>query len=115
MNNSWPRIFQKNEAKSKATSAFARFCFNEEGAAAIEYGLIAALIAVPIILAITMLGVDLFEIFERLSIAIGHEASSIAEGSGAQAAGGVVDDPQTPSDRGEVTRPGGDRGNRVPW
>lgn len=45
----------------------ARFMNDESGATAIEYGLIAALIAVGIIAAATMLGGSLSSLFERIS------------------------------------------------
>ncbi|WP_127751978.1 MULTISPECIES: Flp family type IVb pilin [unclassified Devosia] len=46
---------------------FARFAQDESGATAIEYGLIAALIAVAIIAAATTLGTDLAALFGRIS------------------------------------------------
>jgi pilus assembly protein Flp/PilA len=47
--------------------AVARFLKNEEGATAIEYGLIAGLVALGIILALTALGTDLSQLFNRIS------------------------------------------------
>ena len=48
-----------------------RACFaDREGATAIEYGLIAGLIAVVIIAAVTLLGTDLQTVFNDLSAAI---------------------------------------------
>ncbi|MCT7374361.1 Flp family type IVb pilin [Chelativorans salis] len=44
-----------------------RFARNESGATAIEYGLIAGLIAVVIITAVTTVGTDLTSIFETIS------------------------------------------------
>ena len=44
-----------------------RFRKEEEGATAIEYGLIAGLIAVVIITAVTALGTDLTGLFEGIS------------------------------------------------
>ncbi len=44
-----------------------RFVKDESGATAIEYGLIAALIAVAIIGAATAVGTDLSELFGRIS------------------------------------------------
>jgi pilus assembly protein Flp/PilA len=44
-----------------------RFARDESGATAIEYGLIAALIAVGIIAAATALGGSLSSLFERIS------------------------------------------------
>jgi len=53
------------------TSKFSRFfrCLwkHEEGATAIEYGLIAALIAVIIIAAVTLVGTDLSNMFNQVS------------------------------------------------
>lgn len=46
---------------------FSRFVRDESGATAIEYGLIAALIAVAIITAATALGTDLSALFGRIS------------------------------------------------
>ena len=44
-----------------------RFAADESGATAIEYGLIAALIAVGIIVAATTLGGSLSDLFSRIS------------------------------------------------
>jgi len=49
------------------TNLFARFVKDESGATAIEYGLIAALIAVVCITALTTVGTDLVAIFTRVS------------------------------------------------
>ncbi|MET0865829.1 MAG: Flp family type IVb pilin [Nakamurella sp.] len=49
---------------------FARFAKDESGATAIEYGLIAALIAVGIILAATALGGSLGDLFNDISESI---------------------------------------------
>lgn len=46
---------------------FARFAKDESGATAIEYGLIAALISVGIIVAATTLGGSLSSLFDRIS------------------------------------------------
>lgn len=46
---------------------FSRFVADESGATAIEYGLIAALIAVGIIAAATTLGGSLSDLFSRIS------------------------------------------------
>ena len=46
---------------------FKRFAADESGATAIEYGLIAALIAVGIIAAATTLGGSLSDLFNRIS------------------------------------------------
>jgi pilus assembly protein Flp/PilA len=48
-------------------NVFARFVSDESGATAIEYGLIAALIAVGIIAAATTLGGSLADLFSRIS------------------------------------------------
>lgn len=47
---------------------------NEEGATAIEYGLIAALIAVACIAALTSLGTSLSGTFDRVDSAVGGAA-----------------------------------------
>ncbi|MCZ6743048.1 MAG: Flp family type IVb pilin [Alphaproteobacteria bacterium] len=46
------------------------FCDDESGATAIEYGLIAALIAVVIIAAITVVGTELQDTFTSISDAL---------------------------------------------
>lgn len=51
-------------------STMARFVTNECGATAIEYGLIAALIAVVIIGAVTALGTNLSSTFSTVSTSI---------------------------------------------
>lgn len=47
--------------------AFSRFVKDESGATAIEYGLIAALIAVAIIAGATALGTEISQLFERVA------------------------------------------------
>jgi pilus assembly protein Flp/PilA len=63
---------------------FARFLKNESGATAIEYGLIAALIAVAIIGGATMLGGSLNTKFEDISTTV------------SSAGGAAPETPQTP-------------------
>lgn len=48
-------------------TSFARFVKDESGATAIEYGLIAAGIAVAIIIAVNQVGTDLSDLFGRIS------------------------------------------------
>ncbi|MBB1632547.1 Flp family type IVb pilin [Cupriavidus sp. UME77] len=48
-------------------NALARFLRDEQGATAIEYGLIAGLISLAIIGTVTQLGVDIGALFTRLS------------------------------------------------
>lgn len=50
---------------------FARFAQDESGATAIEYGLIAALISVGIILAATALGTNLGNLFNGIANVLG--------------------------------------------
>lgn len=52
------------------TNLFARFVKDESGATAIEYGLIAALIAVVCIGALTTVGSDLVALFGRVSVGL---------------------------------------------
>ena len=49
---------------------FARFRNDESGATAIEYGLIAGLVAVVIIGAVTLVGADIARIFNEISTAL---------------------------------------------
>jgi pilus assembly protein Flp/PilA len=51
-------------------SLLKRFAKDESGATAIEYGLIAALIAVAIIAAITIVGTQLAILFGKISTAL---------------------------------------------
>jgi pilus assembly protein Flp/PilA len=53
--------------KEPGMNTIARFANDESGATAIEYGLIAALIAVGIIAAATTLGGNLSSLFQRIS------------------------------------------------
>lgn len=56
---------------------FARFAQDESGATAIEYGLIAALISVGIILAATTLGGNLGLLFNNIAGKLGVEAAKV--------------------------------------
>jgi pilus assembly protein Flp/PilA len=49
------------------TNLVTRFANDESGATAIEYGLIAALIAVAIIVAVTAVGTSLSDVFNTIS------------------------------------------------
>lgn len=53
--------------KLKAKKSLARFAREEDGATAIEYGLIAGLIAVAIIVIVTTVGEDLTATFTKIS------------------------------------------------
>ncbi len=55
---------------------FKRFRKNEDGATAIEYGLIAALIAVVIIGALQLLGGNIDEKFREISTAVSGASST---------------------------------------
>ena len=63
-----------------------RFKRDEEGAAALEYGLTAALLAVALILAAGLLGGNLAATFGGVSSSFGTAASSPGFSSGGQAA-----------------------------
>ena len=54
------------------TKFFSQFAQDESGATAIEYGLIAALIAVVIIAGVTALGGNLNTMFSGLSTTVGN-------------------------------------------
>jgi pilus assembly protein Flp/PilA len=58
---------QDDVCKEPGMNTIARFANDESGATAIEYGLIAALIAVGIIAAATTLGTSLSSLFARIS------------------------------------------------
>ena len=58
---------QDDVCKEPGMNTIARFANDESGATAIEYGLIAALIAVGIIAAATTLGTSLSSLFSRIS------------------------------------------------
>lgn len=55
---------------------FARFAQDESGATAIEYGLIAALISVGIIVAVSTLGNNLGTTFNTISDKIGENSTA---------------------------------------
>jgi pilus assembly protein Flp/PilA len=50
--------------------SFVDFIENEDGVSAIEYGLIAALIAVVIIAAVKSVGTNLTKVFEAIALAL---------------------------------------------
>ena len=56
-------------------SLFNRFVADESGATAIEYGLIASLVAVAIITAVTTLGTNIGATFNRVSATMGPAAA----------------------------------------
>ena len=55
---------------------FKKFARNENGATAIEYGLIAGLIAVGIILSVTAVGDTLFGTFNEITTELGGTAAT---------------------------------------
>lgn len=63
-------------------NTIARFVDDESGATAIEYGLIAALIAVGIIAAASALGGSLSSLFQGISTELGTASSGLGEGGG---------------------------------
>ncbi|OYU10894.1 MULTISPECIES: Flp family type IVb pilin [unclassified Limnohabitans] len=54
----------------KIFAAFQSFCADESGATAIEYGLLASLIAVAIIVPVTAVGGALKDVFETLTTSL---------------------------------------------
>lgn len=64
----WGNDMHSGEAKMKN---FMRFLNNKSGATAIEYGLIAALIAVAVITAVTNLGTGASETFQAVADEMG--------------------------------------------
>lgn len=61
---------------------FARFAQDESGATAIEYGLIAALISVVIITAVTLLGNNLTTVFNNIAGALVPPSGGSTGGTG---------------------------------
>ena len=55
---------------------FSRFTKDESGATAIEYGLIAALVSVVIIAAVTLMGDNLTSTFTSIATALGDASST---------------------------------------
>jgi pilus assembly protein Flp/PilA len=64
-----------NPTEEVMKALLTRFVKEEEGATAIEYGLIAALIAVAIILAITAVGTSLTSVFNTVSTKVSGSTS----------------------------------------
>ena len=58
------------KVEASVTKLFSRFVADESGATAIEYGLIAALIAVVIITALTTIGTNLSTKFTTIATAL---------------------------------------------
>ncbi|MRX43316.1 Flp family type IVb pilin [Agromyces kandeliae] len=58
------------KAQAKAVSRIAEIRAKEEGATAVEYGLMVALIAVVIIAAVTLIGTNLDAIFQAVAAAL---------------------------------------------
>ena len=54
-------------------TSLVRVARDEEGATAIEYGLIAGLIAVVIIAVVTLIGTDLFTAFDTIENSLGGD------------------------------------------
>ena len=59
------------QAQTRALARVAAIRENEEGATAVEYGLMVALIAVVIIAAVTLVGTNLDAIFDQIAAALG--------------------------------------------
>ncbi len=56
----------------KFVSGIARFFKEEEGASAVEYGILVALIAVAIIATVTLVGVKLENVFNKVCAKLGN-------------------------------------------
>lgn len=61
-------------------SLFAQFLWNKSGATAIEYGLIAALVSVAIITAVTTMGGNLSSTFDSIATALGSDSTTSTSG-----------------------------------
>jgi len=60
-------LLDRSKGSVEMRTSVARFVKDESGATAIEYGLIAAGIAVAIIVAVNQVGTDLSDLFGRIS------------------------------------------------
>lgn len=56
----------------KFVSGITRFFKEEEGASAVEYGLLVALIALAIIIVVTAVGTKLENVFNRICVKLGN-------------------------------------------
>ena len=61
----------KQKERKKKMEKLIKFFKDEEGATAVEYGLMVALIAVVIIAAVTLIGTNLDAIFDQVAAALG--------------------------------------------
>jgi pilus assembly protein Flp/PilA len=72
---SWTKIFTLQKARSRKMKNYLQkamaFIRDEDGATAVEYGLLVALIAVVIITAVTTLGTNLSSKFDTVATAVG--------------------------------------------
>ena len=66
-----------NKLSEKILRLYLKLRYSEKGATAVEYGLMVALIAVVIILAVTALGTRLSALFYEISAALGGAAGPV--------------------------------------
>lgn len=62
----------------KLVSGICRFLSDEEGVTAIEYGLIAALIAIVILTAVALIGTNLNVVFNRIACKLANVTATCA-------------------------------------
>ena len=73
------------------TATIQRFLKEDEGATAIEYGLIAGLISLVIIVALTTLGTNLSDLFTSISNKVSAATAKTDAGGDGTEAGGTTD------------------------
>lgn len=66
--------------KTQFFASVTRFIRDEEGAAAVEYGLLAALIAVVVVIAVSAVGSRLCETFKTIATRLGGRAAVTCAG-----------------------------------
>jgi pilus assembly protein Flp/PilA len=68
--NGFPRRAEVTSTESQMKTLFVRFVKDESGVTAIEYGLIAGLISVVILIAVTAIGTQLNVVFNAIQTAL---------------------------------------------
>jgi pilus assembly protein Flp/PilA len=70
LKNDFPHRAEATSTESQMKTLFVRFVKDESGVTAIEYGLIAGLISVVILVAVTAIGTSLQGLFQTIATAL---------------------------------------------
>jgi pilus assembly protein Flp/PilA len=70
LKNGFPHRAEATSTESQMKTLFVRFVKDESGVTAIEYGLIAGLISVVILVAVTAIGTSLQGLFQTIATAL---------------------------------------------